>query len=392
MLVVTVIGYPILSRLYSDIQFGELAIFQSSVIILAQLSTLNYEEALVLINKEAKFKSILTSTLHLNLLFSLLSSIIIFLFWILHITPDSYVLYAFLLPLALVLRGSMRIGNYAFISQKLFKKVSVLKVLDRSSFQLLTTGFGFLKLPGNFLIIAYLIANFLSGIYSLFNIKRYLTGFENWNTKIKTLKEYSDFPKFALPSIFLDQLSRQLPVYFITYIISTEITGQFSMAYRVLSIPEMIIGASIGQLFYKKLTELHHNQKPIKRTIVKLWIGLFVLGLLPFGIMLLFGGSIFSFVFGENWKMAGEIASYLSPMLFAMFISTPSSFIFTVLRNQRRGLIINVIVLVVRTVVLYVGLTCFSFLTAIMVFALSEITLIIFYNMVAWRLLNQAKK
>ena len=240
-----------------------------------------------------------------------------------------------------------------------------------------------------FLIISYSMANFLAGLYGFLNIRSHLRFSTPLRTKLDILKKYNDFPKFAMPAIFIDQFSRQLPVYFTSYLIATEFTGQFSLAYRMLSIPEMIIGVSIGQIFYKKLSESKEKSMSTRKMLIKVWTSLLLIGLFPFTLIFFFGEPIFSFVFGDEWQTAGNIASLLAPMLLIMFISTPASSVFTVYRSQQRSLFINIVVLLARTSTLYFGLSYMPVFEALSLYVFVEISLILLYNFVAWRLINK---
>jgi O-antigen/teichoic acid export membrane protein len=61
---------------------------------------------------------------------------------------------------------------------------------------------------------------------------------------------------------------------------------------------------------------------------------LFILSIVPFSIIFLFGEPIFVFVFGDNWVLAGQISEILAPWLMINFVTSPISTLPLVLEKQ----------------------------------------------------------
>ena len=64
---------------------------------------------------------------------------------------------------------------------------------------------------------------------------------------------------------------------------------------------------------------------------------------MPFTILGIFAPEIFAFVFGENWKVAGEFAQIMTPMFFLNFIVNPLSYTFFIAQKQKLNLILTMI-------------------------------------------------
>jgi O-antigen/teichoic acid export membrane protein len=102
----------------------------------------------------------------------------------------------------------------------------------------------------------------------------------------------------------LDTFSINSIVLLLSYFFSDAVTGAYSFSLRILSIPTIVIGASIGQVFFQKISEAYGNEEKITGMIVKTWKVLFMIGILPTLILFFFGEDLFKFVFGDKWAEA----------------------------------------------------------------------------------------
>src|SRR5699024_9902823 len=89
-------------------------------------------------------------------------------------------------------------------------------------------------------------------------------------------------------------------------------------------------------------------------------ISLGALGFLPFGLVIIFGPLLFSFIFGEEWLKAGEYARWIALWIFFMFISQPSIKALPVLSAQAFHLKFTIFTLIIRTIALIGGYYLFS--------------------------------
>jgi O-antigen/teichoic acid export membrane protein len=103
----------------------------------------------------------------------------------------------------------------------------------------------------------------------------------------------------------------------------------------MLRLPLILIGTTIGQVFYNRCAEMINRGERItdllKRTI---WV-LFALSILPFGLLFFFGEDLFSVVFGEQWVTSGRYSEIMSCWLMLNFIMSPVSHIPLLLNRQK---------------------------------------------------------
>src|SRR5699024_9657149 len=201
--------------------------------------------------------------------------------------------------------------------------------------------FGFVWPTATILIIWTVMGELIKTILALFVAKKHdafklKQQFEK--PKFKDIKKiakiYNDFPIYRAPQAFLHSLSQNLPVMFITAFYGTASAGFFALSKSVMAKPAELIGKSFGDVFYPSISEAANKGEKITILILKSVIGLTLIGLIPFGTIILFGPNIFGVIFGEEWIMAGVYARWLSLMLYFVFIYQPCIKSFPILRIQ----------------------------------------------------------
>jgi O-antigen/teichoic acid export membrane protein len=120
----------------------------------------------------------------------------------------------------------------------------------------------------------------------------------------------------------------------------------------------MVIGASIGQVFYNRCATMVNEGKTIYPLIKKALLLLFLLSIPPFSLIFFFGEELFGFVFGETWRMSGKYSEIMSIWLMLNFIISPLSGIPMILKRQREYFFIGLM----GTLIQLVGFAIIPFL------------------------------
>ena len=131
--------------------------------------------------------------------------------------------------------------------------------------------------------------------------------------------------------------------FYLIFLFDKEILGLYDFSYRMLRLPIILLGVSISQVLFKKSVDLINDKKSIYPIVRKTILMLFLLSIVPFGILFLYGSDIFGFIFGENWREAGRFSEIMSPWLMMNFIVSPVSQIPTVLNKQKTFFILSFI-------------------------------------------------
>ena len=111
----------------------------------------------------------------------------------------------------------------------------------------------------------------------------------------------------------------------------------------MLRIPVMLIGASLSQVFSNRISKYFNEGVSIMPLFKKTVTSLFLLSIIPFLVIYLFGTELFTFVFGEQWMIAGQLSEIMAPWLMINFIVTPLSTIPLVFNTQRSFFVIGLI-------------------------------------------------
>src|SRR5699024_9199812 len=192
---------------------------------------------------------------------------------------------------------------------------------------------------------------------SLKNIRKFKQN--SINTKI-ILKKYNDFPKYRAPQEFLNGISKSFPVLLLTAFFSPTSAGFYTLGRTVLSAPTQLIGKAVGDVFYPRITEASYNNEDLSKIIKKATLILAIVGIIPFGIVILFGPALFSFVFGSDWYEAGQYARWISLFVYFAFMNRPSVKSLPVISAQRFHLIFTIIGTILRLSGLVIGYYVFG--------------------------------
>lgn len=364
---IPIIVSPILTRIYSPDDFGIFALYTSIISVIAVTANARYELAIMLPKKEEKAVNILALSIIVATAISLLLFIIIFLF------HDNIALllgnlnisnWLYFMPLSSWLTGIYQSFNYWSNRKKQYKRLSTNRVYQSTTTAGANLALGPIKDGAFGLIIGGLVSQFISTIgLAIKSIKNDNISLKSisLNNMLQMAKRYDQFPKYAIGSGLLNSASVQLPVFILSSFFSSNIVGLYSLSNRVLNMPMSILGSAVAQVFFQTSAELNNNSKSVLKTVTyNTYKKMLYIGAVPLSIVFAFGDYIFSFVFGLEWREAGEYARVLSPWLLLVFVSSPLSNLFTVLEKQRQGFLFNLFLFISRVLSLLVGAVAFK--------------------------------
>lgn len=373
---------PILTRLYTPDDFGLLALYMSVVGLVAVVSTLRYELAIVQPQHDNDAKAIvLLSALLLGIIsfLCLLFAIFYNIFELDFFNNKEIGVLLYLMPLSVFCIGGFNIINYWLLRQDAYKKMSLGKMIQGGSGGIFQLFFVFFKSYG--LMIGQVLGQFIALCYMLWLSRSDLKSLHSIDRKvmIKNLKQYIDMPKYSTFGALMDNMSSNLPIFILNYFFNNFIVGIFSFTSRILSAPSALVSAAVSQAVYKKVNDMNGKEEGnISIFILKISFGLFVL-FFPFAICIwFFGEKIFAFIFGDEWIQAGSYARIIIFAIMIKFIVSPLSVVLAIQKNIRLGLIWQFLhVTTLFFVLLYFSQSdIYVFLWA---FALNEIILYIIY-------------
>lgn len=321
---------PILTRIYTPHDFGLLALFISISFIFGSIANAKYEQVIMLPKKDEDAINILalgfiiSSTLTLILLFI----VIFFNNYIATVLNNQEISsWLYFIPISVFFIALFNLLTYFNSRKKNYKDIAratIIKSLVMATVQL---SIGFLKNGATGLISGQFLSQMFANMQLLKNIikNRPLLSKIRGVKIIALAKKYRDFPKFALPSNLANTLSQHLTTILISSFYSVATLGFYSLAQRVLGMPSALVGNAIGQVFFQEATEERQRTGTIIKTFDATVKRLIVIALPSFTLLFFMVESLFSFVFGEEWSVAGEYAKILIPYFFISLISSTLS-------------------------------------------------------------------
>jgi O-antigen/teichoic acid export membrane protein len=140
----------------------------------------------------------------------------------------------------------------------------------------------------------------------------------------ETAHKHRDFPLLNTPHAFASALQDTLAIALLTAWLGAPEAGAWALALRYLKAPASLVGGSLSQALYPRLTQSTNLAEA--RTLVRHNLLLLAAIALPLmGGLLAFGPWLFATVFGPEWRGAGELARSLTPYIALHFIASPLS-------------------------------------------------------------------
>lgn len=324
---VPIVISPILTRIYTPEDFGFLAFYLFAMTFLANLATGKYEMSIYLLQRNSVAKEMLEVSLFLATIFSVFLLIIVILFGEIIISEFDFqhnILWFYILPFAVLITASYQSMNHLYVRMSKFKKLSINRIVQSSTNGVISISLGLQNLLYG-LIIAQLISQFIVSILIFKNYK--FSSMSKYRIKkyILLMKKYRNFPKHMLFSNIINNLSTNMPIIILTSNFGLAFSGYYSFVQKVLGIPLNIIGNSFSEVFKQKASNEYIKNGNCINIFLSVFKKLFLISFIPFFVFYLIAPALFSFVFGESWKVAGEYAQILTPMFFINFITMPIS-------------------------------------------------------------------
>ena len=150
-------------------------------------------------------------------------------------------------------------------------------------------------------------------------------------------RKHRDFPLLNTPHAFAGALQDTLAIALLTAWLGAPEAGAWALALRYLKAPASLVGGSLSQVLYPRLTQAGSRVEAL--ALVRRNLLLLAGIALPLMLVLLaFGPWLFATVFGPEWHGAGELARSLAPYVALHFIASPLSVVLMAWGAQGWGL------------------------------------------------------
>ncbi len=330
---------PVLSRLYTEADFGILGVYISVVTILSSISSLRLEQAIPMPEKDEDAALLLRLTLAITFWFSLIAGLLIWLMrgpivqWK---DEPELVRYLWLIPVTLLGLGVYRSLTAWAVRGEIYKRLAYTRVSRAIGQVLVQVGLGFL-MHGPFGLILGNAAGQWTGITSLWQPVRqaFIRLQSQPGDYVRLWRRYIKFPLYSTPSALLVTIPRQIPnLLFFDYFGAGE-AGFLFFATRILRQPSGLLSESISQVFLGRAARLL-NEDPAKLSSLyfKTVQRMLLISLIPATILITAGPWLVHWIFGQRWDGSSFYVQIMAIVLVAEITVSSTSPIITVLEKQ----------------------------------------------------------
>jgi len=370
-----VLAIPLLTRLYSPEDFGVYASFGAITFSFAGIVCWCYELAIVLPERDEDAISILWAAILIALGMSTFTLGLVAVFRgaitkYLEI-PEPTLLW--FIPVTVLASGIYQALNYWSTRKKRFKSLAVSRISRSVASVGTQAGVGALMAGGTFfLILGRVIGQVVASIVLSAQVYRkdgrlMWHGVNRGEVRRQAIR-YKNFPVYSMPLTFMNTFSRELPKLLFVLCFSNYVLGLYALCSEVLVMPMVWLGSSIAQVFFPRANEEQRGGNLSKLT-ERIFGKLFVFAFVPMLLFMVSAPDIFSVLFGEEWRVAGNYAQWLAPCFFFQFISSPLAQIFYVFEKQKTLLLWNTLFLFSRALAIAVGASIRQPVVSIILFA-----------------------
>lgn len=371
---------PILTRIYMPEDFGLLALYLAISGVISVAATGRYEMAIIL-PKE--------NSIAIQLILISVSILIIFVLGSVLFTTVGYFIYGYnpiylTIPIMVAFLGTNnaldkfnnRIKNYKMMSYQRITKTSAESVVN------ILCGTIFSLKQG--LILGSIIGNLSSFLLMLHKNYTILKESLRKNSKkeiFAACRRYKNFPLYNMPHAMLNTFAGSMPIFLIPIFYGDAKLGFYAFGLKIIQSPLSLISMSVSNVLSQKMAEMYSNKQDLRpifwQTLKKL--ALIVIATIPF---IIFADKIFSLVFGNKWKEAGDYIQILAIWILLSFIVSCFASIPPLFNRQRKALIIEIFYSLIKIFPFVFGAYLFKFgiKEVLLIYAVLT-TLFLLYNL-----------
>ena len=353
---ITMIFSPVITRLYSPEEFGLLGAFMAMVAVLTPMAALTYPIAIVLPRKHEDAIGLVKLSIRLAIVISSFVMIVVF-FWGRDITDllnaSKMYPYLWLISVAMFFSVLHQVAEQWLIRHQQFRVAARVSVVQSGLVNVIKAGAGFYYPIGGVLITIQILSQGVWALLLFLGIKgnKCQPLYINDNTKA-SLRElayrYRDFAIFRAPEVSINAASQSLPVLMLAAVFGPESAGFYTLALTIMGVPAALIGKSVGDVFYPRISEASNSGEKLYPLLKKATLLMAIVGFFPFAVVMIFGPWLFALVFGAEWLVAGEYARWLAVWMFFGFANNPCIKVIPIVNAQAFHLLWTVFTIMLR--------------------------------------------
>jgi O-antigen/teichoic acid export membrane protein len=381
---------PLLTRLYTDEQFGVFASIYSLMVIAGVASTGRYDAAILIQKDPAKAAGIFRLCLRVTTVVAVCALGVVLVFreplaGLARLNEHSWFL--FIIPPFIVIDGLNKAFNAWGLYRTSFTRLSQCKLVQ-SLVTVVSQSASGVGGSGPTGLLGGQICGQVGALWWLSRPVR---------ADLKTLppspafspgrlgSEYREFPLLFLPADFINVLANQLPVLMMTSFFGAAVVGWYALTQRVLGAPLSLVSSAILDVFKERSARDFREQGNCLALYKSTFRTLSRAGAIPFLLVALVAPTAFTVLFGPSWTEAGRYAQILAPMFYLRFVASPLSYVLYVAQKPRIDLAWQITLVIVTLLAMILGRFYMSPMIAIASFSGLYSLMYIAYLIICYR-------
>lgn len=369
---------PIIARLFSPVDYGEYALYNTVVQNLVVIGTLSLPLAVSTVKKE-DLPKVFNLTISVILLFTIVSTLGLFLFNSYLDTFFSTTIFSkywYILSMSIALSSIITTLASLNIRLKRFKTNTSVNITESTSAKLLNLLGGSMKFASLGLMLSDVFSKSISFIILLIKQPKIIQikALNFWEAK-KTLKHHRAFPLYSMPSAWLGTISNQFIILTVAYLYNKETLGQLSMAIGLLNLPLNLLSNSLQPVITERLVALRDGEKSHRFYDKMLFLTL-AISTLCFTIIYFIPSNLYTLFLGEKWIGIEGIIRIYCWYYIILFIDQSFQNGFIIFNRQKKKLIFNITDFMLLSMIGSIGIyNAISFELLLILFIITKIVI-----------------
>jgi O-antigen/teichoic acid export membrane protein len=263
--------------------------------------------------------------------------------------------YLWLLPVGVLLAACASALQFWHARIKAFGSLARTRIGQSCAVVATQIGCGWFNIAPLGLLLGQVLNNGASAVslgLRLLRTERGLLRAVSWRGMREQFVAYDRFPKYSTAESLTNVASGQLPIVLIAALAVGPEAGFIALALSIIQAPAGLIGGAAAQVYLAHAAEEYRAGRLGAFTVTVIG-GLFKAGAGPLLLIGIVAPDAFAIVFGEDWRRAGVLVSWMTPWCVVHLLSYPVSMALPVAGRQRAALVLMIVGLAIRVGFVY---------------------------------------
>lgn len=340
---VPILALPILTRMYAPVDFGLAGVYSAVLAIASVVASWRYEHAILLATSDDDSASALGFALRLTLATSVTFALVTAAAsdLLARVVDQEHVaLLAAAIPLGVAFAGITQACTVYLLRLERPGLVSRGRVAGAVATVALALASGVAGAGGAALVAAALAGQVITATMFYF-AARPARGAERALPGRVIASNFRRFPMFTVPADLSSAAAAQYPLLFVSGAYGPQFAGALALSQRVLGLPLSVVGSAVLDAYKREAAALYADKGDCRLIALRTVLALTALALPAWLVVVLAAPTLFAWLFGSEWREAGELSRLLATPLFLRFVMTPVSYNFYLAGRQAEDLAVQ---------------------------------------------------